>query len=238
MQNVIFSLSSFAAILVFASVHYISTKERLLKHLSKARFLSFGGGIAIAYVFIDLLPKLGKNDIYVQNALAGTIPYMAHHVFVAALLGFLLYFSLNRTPENWRLQLKFNVTMASYALFNFIIGYSVADPYDPEVQPLALFTLAIALHYFTNDYTLNETYGDKYRKTGKPLLLLSLLLGYSTGLFFDLSKTTVALLTAFIGGGVIINVIRHELPKDKPNRLSTFLLGTALYTALLLALNQ
>ncbi len=233
-----FSLSSFLAILVFSSVHYASSRVGLLHHVSKAKFLSFGGGVAIAYVFVDLLPKLGKNDTYIQSVLRNSIPYIEHHVFILALLGFLLFFSLDRTPETWQKKLKFNISISSYALFNYFVGYAVADPYDPEVQPLVLFTLAISLHYCTNDFSLNETYGDMYRKTGKNILLISLLLGYVTGLFFDLPQTSVALLGAFIGGGVIINVIRHELPKEKPNRFSTFLLGAFLYTALLLALHQ
>ena len=233
-----FYLSSFCAILFFCLIHYASSKVSLLQYFAKSRFLSFGSGIALSYVFIDLLPKLGQSDLYVQNALRGIIPYMEHHVFVAALCGFMLFYAVDKAPERGKRNCKFYFSIVSYALFNFFIGYSVSDPFDPEVQPLVLFCLAIGLHYFTNDFTLNESFGELYRKNGKTVLLASILLGYTVGLFFELSKTAVALLGAFIGGGVIMNVIRHELPKEKPNSFCTFVCGAFMYTVLLLSLHQ
>ncbi|HYF03381.1 MAG TPA: hypothetical protein VEC36_08390 [Patescibacteria group bacterium] len=41
---------------------------------------------------------------------------------------------------------------------------------------------------------------------------------------------------AFIGGGVILNVLKEELPKERKSRYWTFLLGAGAYSILLLAL--
>lgn len=114
----------------------------------------------------------------------------------------------------------------------------MVDINNPEVQPLALFTFAMSLHYFTNDYALSETYGDAYRKRGKWILIASLFLGWIAGFITELSQTAVALMGAFIGGGVIMNVTRHELPSEKPNNLRSFILAAVAYTVLLLALRS
>ena len=231
-----YEVVSFFAILLFALVHLGVPKVRQLGWVSKGRFLSFGGGVALSYVFIDLLPKLGKSDALVQAALQGSFPYFERHVFVLTLLGFLLFFLADRTHSPEGKKKKLCLCLSSYALFNFLIGYAVADSYNPEVQPLGLFTFAMALHYFTNDYSLSESHDKTYRTTGKWLLIISLFLGWVTGLMTDLPSTGVALISAFIGGGVILNVTRHELPSNKPNNTKVFLFSALGYTILLLAL--
>lgn len=44
----------------------------------------------------------------------------------------------------------------------------------------------------------------------------------------------VAGLTAFLGGGVILNVLKEEVPGEQQARFWAFALGTVLYAALLL----
>lgn len=223
------------SVVIFALVHLLADRARNWNFLVQSRFLSFGSGIAISYVFVDLLPKLGASDLVVKKAFEGIFPFMERHAFVAALLGFLTFFVVQRTSLSTNKERAFVFSMASYSLFNFFVGYAVVDKYDPEVQPLALFTLAMALHYFTNDYTLSESHGESYSRYGKWVLVASLFLGWLTGVAFTLPDAGVALISAFIGGGVIMNVIRHELPKDKPSSLPAFLLGALVYTVILLA---
>ena len=63
-------------------------------------------------------------------------------------------------------------------------------------------------------------------------------LGWLIGQWVILSATAVALVSAFIGGGVIMNVTRHELPKDNPNSLGAFLMSAAIYTGILLGIGS
>lgn len=225
---------AFLSVCVFALVHLCANKIRLLSLPFQARFLSVGGGVAIAYVFIDLLPKLGDSDVMVRQWMMGFFPYFERHVYIMALAGFLLFFTVDRLPAYIRSEGVLWLSISSYALFNFLIGYSVVDKDDPEIQPLALFTFAIALHYFTNDYALSKSHGDLYGRREKWILIAALFLGWFCGLFFELSAIAVALVSAFIGGGVIMNVIRHELPEDNPNSLGAFLVACFSYTLILL----
>jgi hypothetical protein len=49
-------------------------------------------------------------------------------------------------------------------------------------------------------------------------------------------RLRLAVLFAFLGGVVILNVIKEELPQEQESLFWAFALGAALYTALLLAL--
>jgi len=225
------------SVIIFALVHVFAEKVSKLNLSFHAKLLSAGGGVAIAYVFIDLLPKLSESDSLVRESLKEIFPYFERHVYLMALLGFLLFFIVDRAQIVLRNQSTyFWLSLSSYALFNFLIGYAVNDKNNIEVQPLILFTFAIALHYFMNDYSLSEAHQDGYRYFGKWILILSLFLGWATGLWITLSATAVALISAFIGGGVIMNVTRHELPANNPHSLGAFLIAVVGYTVILLTL--
>lgn len=226
---------SFFAVTIFALVHLYAYKMVQLNFLTTGKFLSMGGGVSIAYVFVDLLPKLCLNDAIVTEAFHGVFPYFERHVFIMVLAGFLMFFIVDRKQSLHQDEgTSIWLSLPSYALFNFLIGYAVADKNDPEVQPLALFTFALSLHYFINDFSLSEEHGEEYQMFGKWVLIGALFLGWACGFLFDLPPSAVALLSAFIGGGVIMNVIRHELPADNPHSMTSFLLSAAFYTLVLL----
>ena len=232
-----YSAFALIAVIIFALVHLWAEKCQLLNLSTHSRLLSMGGGIAISYVFVDLLPKLSEGDLLVKKTLEDIFPYFERHVYVMALLGFLLFFIVDRSDKLLsNRSLFFWLSLSSYAFFNFLVGYAVVDKNNPEVQPLFLFTFAMALHYFMNDYSLSEAHGNDYRFFGKWILILSLFLGWFVGFWTELPATAVALISAFIGGGVIMNVTRHELPVKNRNSLGAFLFGTAAYTVILLSL--
>lgn len=224
------------SILIFALVHLFAEKARRFDFISQGIFLSIGGGVAIAYVFVDLLPKLCSSDLLIKQSFDNIFPYLERHVFIMALMGFLLFFIVDKSPSVAQKQGSFWLSLSSYVLFNFLVGYSVTDKDDPEVRPLALFTIAIALHYFTIDYSLNEKYGVIYNKIEKWLLIFSLVAGWLVGVWITLPEAAIALISAFLGGGIIMNVIRHELPKGNPHSLEAFVLSAMLYTAILLTI--
>ena len=57
-----------------------------------------------------------------------------------------------------------------------------------------------------------------------------------TALLAEIPEVTIAVLTAFLAGGVIMNVLKEELPEERESCFWTFALGAVLYTAVLLAL--
>lgn len=223
---------AFIAVSIFALVHLFAEKMYKFDRPWHAKILSFGGGISIAYVFIDILPKLAKSDILVKT----TLPFLEEHVYILALAGFLLFYLVDQGEKCERKQDVKWLTLGLYTLFNLSVGYAVVDKDNPEVEPLLLFTIALALHYFVIDYHLTKAHGTFYREKGKWIVIGALYAGWLLGLIYTLPATAIALASAFIGGGVIMNVMRHELPAKTPHSVYTFLTGAILYTIILLVI--
>lgn len=224
------------AVMLFASVHLFTQKLEKFSLFVQGKFLSFGGGVAISYVFIDLLPKLSKKGEVLQQAFYGILPFVERNAYIMALLGFLLFFAVDRTAVLGHKKTNFWLSLSSYILFNFLIGYAVVDKDDPEVRPLLLFTFAMSLHYFVIDFSLNAEHKKSYRKWGKWALSAALFLGWLLGFWITLPPAAIALIGAFIAGGVIMNVTRHELPAKNPTSLSAFLFSALIYSFVLLFL--
>lgn len=231
-----YPLLALFSVMVFAWVHIASKMAYKLDRLMHGKLLSAGGGVAIAYVFIDLLPKLGKSDQAIHQLISKVFPFVEKHVYLMALAGFLLFFIVAQSHTFLEGKGRFYLSLSSYALFNFFVGYAVVDQNNIEVQPLLLFTIAIALHYFVNDFSLTQEHGDVYDRIGRWILIACLFLGWLTGFWVKLPEAAVALISAFIGGGVIMNVTRHELPQDNPHNLSAFMLACMAYTLILLTI--
>lgn len=227
---------SFLSISIFVLVHLFASKTQYLNKMTHGRFLSASGGVSISYVFIDLLPKLSKNDTVVTASLSGIFPFIERHVYILALIGFLLFFTVDRVSSMSHKRGAFLLSLFSYALFNFFVGYAVADKNDPDIRPLALFTFAMSLHYFITDFSLDEKHASDYSSFGKWVLIFFLLLGWLMGSFYIISPAAVGLFGAFIAGGVIMNVTRHELPKGNPKSFWFFILTAVFYTLVLLGI--
>jgi hypothetical protein len=230
-----YSILAFFSVLTLSLVHLWAEKAQKLDAISHGRFLSAGGGTAIAFVFLNLLPKLSKSDQLLTQSLSGLFPYFERHGYILALLGFLLFYVVHKSPPLLQKQAAFFLSMGSYMLLNFLIGYAIVDPNNLEVRPLMLFTFAIGLHYFINDYSLNKKHGERYSRLEKWMLIVSLWLGWLASFCLTLSTAAVALVSAFIGG-IIMNVMRHELAEDNHHSLGAFVVAAILYAGLLLSI--
>lgn len=223
---------SFLAIFLFSIIHFYGDQiVNAQNKLPREFIFSAGGGIAISYVFIDLLPKLSESNTKVLALLQNYIPNIEKHVYVMALAGFILFYLVDKSKNS---AIGIRLSLASYALFNFLVGYAIADPFNPEVRPLVLFTLAMGLHLFVNDNSLRSKLGDAYQLRERFTLVSALLFGWLIGYFFELPTPAVALISAFIGGGVIMNVTRHELPAENPNSTPVFIAASIIYALILL----
>jgi hypothetical protein len=234
----LYHLATLLSVILFACVHLLSDKAQKFSSLFHGRLLSMGSGVAIAYVFVDILPKLSESGDIVQQALKGIFPFVERHVYAIALAGFLLFFTLSQSRSFLKENRSFWLSIFSYAFFNFLIGYAIVDKDNPEVKPLALFTFAIGLHFFTNDYTLCKEHGEEYCQKGRWLLVLSLFLGWLAGVGVTIPPAAIALASAFIAGGIIMNVTQHEIPQDNPHSLGSFLLSSFIYTSILLSIGS
>jgi zinc transporter ZupT len=59
-------------------------------------------------------------------------------------------------------------------------------------------------------------------------------LGWAVGAVTTISEFAIGFLFAFLAGGVVLNVLKEELPEERQSRFAPFALGAAGYGALLL----
>ena len=122
------------------------------------------------------------------------------------------------------------------AVYNALIGYLFLHRLASGLEDLLLFFVAMALHFVVNDHGLREHHKDAYLRKGRWVLAAAVVLGWVVGLLTKIPEVAIAVLTAFLAGGVIMNVLKEELPEERESRFWAFALGAAFYTVILLAL--
>ncbi|WP_242922719.1 hypothetical protein [Pontibacter liquoris] len=236
-------------VLVLALIHAFGSKLRFLGGVPRSIWLSAAGGTSVAYVFLYLFPALGEGQAQVQRAFPGE-SFLRHHVYIMALLGLTAFYGLERAVVQSKQQNEktagenkasagvFWLHMASFGVYNALIGYLLFQREEGTTQQLILFSTAMGLHFLVNDFGLLSHHQERYKKAGRWVLVAALIIGWSIGYLLVLSHTLIVLLVAFIGGGVILNVLKEELPEEHESRFWAFVLGAAAYAILLLSLTS
>lgn len=235
-------------IVVLALIHFFGSRLQFLAGVPRSIWLSGAGGVSVAYVFLHLFPELQEGQEHLQEHVPWAEEFMKHHIYLVALFGLMVFYGLERSVvSEKRKQAKeqqeqkpsqgvFWLHIGSFALYNAIIGYILFQREEEPAQTVVLFSIAMALHFLVNDFGLLEHHRENYKKYGRWVLVLALLLGWTVGYVKEVSHTLVVILTAFIGGGVILNVLKEELPEERESRYWAFALGAGLYAILLLSL--
>lgn len=129
----------------------------------------------------------------------------------------------------------FWVHMGSFGVYNALVGYLLVRGERESTRALALFAVAMALHFVVTDYGLDEHHPRRYERVGRWLLVGALALGVGLGYAVALSEAVLAALVAFLAGGVVLNVLKEEVPGERQSRFWAFAGGMAGYALLLLA---
>lgn len=239
------------AALGLALVHLLAGTLRFLDVVPRSRWLSFGSGVSVAYVFVHLLPELAKGQQAVAGAAGragGALRFLEHHVYLVALLGMSAFYGLELLARRSRRSERggneagvatpgvFWIHVATFALYNALIGYLLLHRDEAGSRALATFAAAMAMHFLVNDHGLRHHYKARYDRYGRWILAGMILAGWGVGAFAELPDAAVAVFFALLAGGVIFNVLKEELPEDRRSRFSAFALGAAGYAALLLAI--
>lgn len=221
--------------LIFLALIHVYVNLTTFQSLWHGRFLSFASGISFSYVFIDLLPTLEKGQPILKKTFEELVPdYFDRHVYVIALAGVLFFYGLHtNTMSGIR---NFWLSMFGYMLFNFLVGASLADSQNPDVQPIILFTLAMGMHYFIFDHNATIDNLKIYQSQARWLLVLALIVGYVLGRFYQIPNYLIAIVVSFLAGGMILNALRYELPKRQQVGYLYFVLGAIIYSSIILAI--
>ncbi len=266
-------LVSFLGVIALAGAHLFSGRLRFLDGTPRSIWLSFAGGVSVAYVFVHLLPELAEGQEVVSEVLGESLAFVENHVYLIALVGLAFFYGVHRTTaesrktrgermeavaeagrivaggrgggiaagdaegeENTTSIGVFWVSIASFSVYNVLIGYLLLHRIEEGFRNLLLFSLAMLLHFVVNDYGLRERHREAYRRRGRWVLAGAVFFGWVIGLLAEIPESLIAVLIAFLAGGVVLNVLKEELPEERRSRFWPFAMGAAGYAALLLAL--
>lgn len=238
-------LLRFAAAAALAAVHLFGRRLRFLDVQPRSRWLSAAGGVSVAYVFVHLLPELAAGQATLKSAIRGGLRFIEHHVYLVALTGLVIFYGVERLVRHHRHRLRaqepaspqvFWLHIASFASYNGLIGYLLVHREDPGPAGLAWFTAAMLLHFLVTDFGLRQDHREAYDRHGRWVLAAALIGGWALGFATELPAHWIVVLTAFLAGGVILNVLKEELPEERESRFGAFLAGAGGYAALLLLL--
>jgi hypothetical protein len=231
--------------LALAAVHIFAGRLRFVPGPPRARALSVAGGISVAYVFVHLLPELSRGEETLADAVEA---FGERHVYVVALLGLALFYGAEQAVLRARRRRHhaastptsegmFRVHLATFVAYSALIGNLVVQQVELEGFGRALlFAFALGVHLIVNDTGLRLHHRDRYHDVGRWMLAVAVLVGWISGSVLEISEPAKAALLALLAGGVILNVLKEELPPDRESRFWAFAGGAAGYSVLLLLL--
>jgi zinc transporter ZupT len=242
------TLLSAAVALLFALTHAFGAHLAFLHHAPRSIWLSLAGGVSVAYVFVHLLPELAEHQEAVHRAAeeGGLLAAVESQVWLIALVGLAIFYGLERLARSGAQDEReagrperpprgvFWVHLVSFAVYNLIVGYLLVHR-EGGVSELAFYGFAMALHFLVNDHGLRAQHGHAYHREGRWLLAAAPVAGWALGLVMTVPELALTALFALIAGGIVLNVLKEELPEDRDSRFWAFAAGAGSYAALLIA---
>jgi hypothetical protein len=250
-----------ASTAVLAALHLLAPRIRKLPLIPERATASFAGGLAVAYVFLHLLPELARGSEELRELFGeegSPSPLLEFGIFIVALVGFLAFYALERLAERSQHGVGapsgdeaargerlpepgtgdrgvFRVHLGSFLIYNAIITYTLPSTYRTGLFFAVLFTVAMGLHFVLSDRGLEEHYGRLFDRWPPRLMLAgALVLGWVLALFFAPTRSvTVSVLTALLAGGILLNVFKEEIPSARRSSLRWFTVGLVSYALLL-----
>ena len=245
-------IAALIAALVLAAVHLFAQRMRFIALVPRSRWLSAAGGVSVAYVFVHLLPELAEGQLAIEGeggaeatSPGALLDFLEHHVYLVALVGLATFYGVEKhslssrrrnqrsTGEDQTTGDAFWLSITSFAIYNAVIGYLLVRGELEDATQLVLYTLALGVHFVINDFALSEHHRDAYRRLARWIIAAAVLVGWLAGIAADVSGRVIALITAFVAGGVILNVLKEELPGERLAQFWPFAGGALAYTVLL-----
>lgn len=231
----------------FALIHVTIGRLRFLGSVPRSIWLSVAGGVAVAYVFLHVLPDLAAHQRRVAEGFGLSAELAEGAVFATGLAGLTVFYGLERMAKASRHRSRsaggedsveagvFWIHTLSFAIYNVLIGYLLVHREAGGPASVWLFFVAMATHFVTNDFGLRQDHVARYDAVGRWLIAGAVLGGWMLGVRVTVPDPAVALLFAFLAGGVVLNVLKEELPEERQSRFLPFALGAAGYGVVLVA---
>jgi hypothetical protein len=230
---------SFGGSLLLASAFVLSRYCLRFTLQIERRWHALSAGVAVAYVFVSVMPELEEHRPTVAASAIGILLDIEKRIYLWALAGFMAFSGLSRlrsAPAGGprKLALLYSGTIVGYALYVLLIGYLLVRREDTSVLSLILYVFAIGLHLFMMDGELAEQFERRYQASGRVLLACCVLIGWALGIALAFPDSVTSRLFAFLAGGILITSIHAEVRAEESTRFWWFVGGAAAYATILM----
>jgi hypothetical protein len=202
---------------------------------------SFGAGMAVAYAFMHMMPELHEVRRTFASSVPIAIPYEGKATYLLALIGFLTFYGLRYLPERLRgtagddqAARAFWLHVTGFSAYIWLLGYLLVNSLHETESSIALYAVAMAVHFLAVDRAFRDEDGAAYQRTGRLVLAAMAIIGWAVGLVFVFPQHVLALLVAFLSGAIIMNSTVMELSSVAHGRFWPMMAGGALYGMILL----
>lgn len=205
-----------------------------------AQASSFGGGVAIGYIFLSLFPEL---DIAHE--------WLGEHIHLVSMVSFLVFYivellllaHIRETRLTARLHTHTHVSTTPTArafwfhigilwVYIWMIVFAMPDEKADNLFFAIFGSLTIALHLVYKDYVMRANHDERYQTSGRYLLALAPVAGVIAHWAFEPSEVVLDVFVAILAGIILQGVFREELPTVDRVKLAWLIAGAATFTAL------
>lgn len=234
------------AAMALALIHVFAGKMRFLSGIPRSRWLSAAGGVSVAYVFLHLLPELAAAQEEFRASAGPLFGLVERHVYLVAMVGLAAFYGLEHLAMESRRAKHhgagedettagvFWVHIGSFAVYNLLVGYLLLHREEGAHGSLVLYVVAMGLHFLVNDFSLWEHHKRRYAGVGRWIISAAVLIGWGVGALTEIHALAILIVLALLAGGIILNVLKEEVPGERQSRFWAFALGMSGYAALLL----
>ncbi len=212
-------------------------------------WIAASAGVAVSYVFVNLLPKLATGHaVLAASQPNGWLSYIVGHSYVLALVGFITFYAAHLARKRfaeipadrigfWEAPPAIKATAIGFPVYNFLIGDLIGVYAIQSGAPAILFGVVMAIHLIGLDHLVRTQFIRIYDETLRWISIAALFAGWFAALALPVQPEVLALGSSFLAGGIILVTTISELPHVQTRRqFQAFALAAALIAALLLVL--
>jgi zinc transporter ZupT len=227
-------VAGLVVVLALAGLHLAFPRFDDASERHRATWTSFAGGISIGYVFLHLLPKLARFGQVEDTRFIPPGEPRTAAIFITCMAGLLAYMLLGRRdpPDGRVRERSSSVETAFLAAYGMVLGAVLAHPPRPGLLPYAAGVVGVGGHVLAMDHQLRHRFRAFFDRTLRHVLAGSLLVGFVVAAIIHVPEPLYAFGNAFVGGMILVAVMREEIPADSRGRTLPLLGGVALALAL------
>ena len=196
-----------------------------------ARLTAMAGGVAVGYVSLYLLPKIGDYTAATITGQPDAHELWQYRLYLIFLGGLVTYFFVDRAGVNGH-SLPVWLHGVAFTLYSFATGCVLANVPRPGFFPYILAGATLGLHFIGICHQLRAWHREAFDRYMRWMMGIAVLAGWAAGSLGVFSSGVLATIVAFLGGGILVNVLREEWPDKTHGRTGPFLVGIGLFILL------